>query len=93
MGQSTQRRWEDEGVAFGGGVVLTLHLINQWYLSLRVLDAELRMGHEIMDGTARLGRLQTFVGRHAVSEGVHNTNLKEEGKQSAQGLMEEAEGC
>lgn len=50
------------------------------------------MIHEVVDGAARLGRLQTFIGRHAVSEGVHNTNLKDEGKQSAQGLMEEPNG-
>lgn len=42
------------------------------------------MIHEVVDGAARLGRLQTFVGRHAVSESVHNTNLKEEGKWSAE---------
>lgn len=38
------------------------------------------MGHKVVDGAARLGRLQTFVGRHAVSEGVDNADLKDEGK-------------
>lgn len=61
-------------------------------MSLRVLDAELRVGHEVVDGAASLGCLQTLIGRHAVSEGVHNTNLKDEGERSSQGLMEEPSG-
>ena len=32
---------------------------------------------EIVDGAARLGLLQTFVGRHAFSEGGHHTDLRE----------------
>lgn len=88
VGQSSQRRRDEDGVAFRRGVVLTLVLIDQGYLGLRVLDAELRVAHEVVDGAARLGRLQTFVGRDAVSEGVHDTNLKDERKQLAQGLME-----
>lgn len=34
------------------------------------------MGHEVVDGTARFRRLQAFVGRDAVSEGIHNTDLE-----------------
>lgn len=58
-------------------------------MRLRVLNAELGVAHEVVDGAARLGRLQTFIGRYTVSEGVHYTNLKDERKQSAQSLMEE----
>lgn len=44
------------------------------------------MAHEVVDRTARLGGLQTFVGRHAVSEGIDNTNLKDKGKLSVLGV-------
>lgn len=82
VGQSSQRRRDEDGVAFGGGVILALCLIDQRYLRLCVLDVELRLAHKVVDGVARLGRLQTFVGRHPVFEGVHNTNLKDKRKQS-----------
>lgn len=78
VGQSGQRRRDDDGVAFGGGIVLAIVLIDQGDIRLRVLDAELGVAHEVVDGAARLWRLQTFVGRHAVSEGVDHTNLKDE---------------
>lgn len=47
-------------------------------MSLRVFDAKLRVGHEVVDGAASFRRLQTFIRRHAVSEGVHNTDLGDE---------------
>lgn len=34
------------------------------------------MGHEVVDGAARFRRLQAFIGRHAVPEGIHNTDLE-----------------
>lgn len=81
VGQSGEWRRDDDGVAFGGGFVLALYLINQGYLRFRVLDAELRVIHEVVYGAAGLGRLKTFVRRHAVSESIDHTNLKDKGTQ------------
>lgn len=50
------------------------------------------MVHEVVDGAARLGGLQTFIGRHAVSEGIDNTNLKDKGKLSVLGVTGEQRG-
>lgn len=79
VGQSGQRRRDDDGVPFGRRLVFALVLVDQGDLRLRVLDAELRVAHEVVDGAARLRRLQAFVGRHAVPEGVDHTDLKAEG--------------
>lgn len=84
IGKSSEWRRDDDGVAFGGGIVLALYLIDEGYVSLRVFDAEFRVGHEVVDGAAGLRCLQTLIGRHAVSEGVHNTDLKDEGEHSNQ---------
>lgn len=61
-------------------------------MSLRIVNSELRMAHEVVDGAARLGGLQTFVGRHTVSEGIDNTNLKDKGKLSVLGVTGEQRG-
>lgn len=52
VGQSSQRWRDDDGVAFGGGVVLALDLIDERYVRFRVFDAELWVGHEVVDGAA-----------------------------------------
>lgn len=41
---------------------------------------ELRLTHEVVDGAAGLGRLQILIRRHAVPEGVHHTDLRDETK-------------
>lgn len=75
VGQSGQG-WGNDGVSFGGGVVLVLVFIDHGNLSVKVLDVKLRVVHEVVDGAARLGCLQT-IGRHAVPEGVHHTDLQD----------------
>lgn len=84
VGYSGQRWRDDDGVAFGGGLVLALYLIDERDVCLRVVDAELRVAHEVVDGAARLRRLQSFVGRHAVPEGIHDADLRKN-EPSAQG--------
>lgn len=84
-GLFSQQRWHGDGVSFGRGLVLALILINQGDLRFRVLNAELRVSHEVMYGATRLGRLQTFVGRDAVSEGVHHPDLRDKREKPVQG--------
>ena len=64
-------------VALGGGVVVVaLVVVDERDVGLRVLDAELRVSHEVVDGAAGLGRLQTLVGGHGVPEGIHHPDLR-----------------
>lgn len=75
VGEAHQR-WGDDGVSFGGGAVLILVFVDQGDPSVKVLDAELWVAHKVVNGAARLGGLQTFVGGHAVPEGVHHSDLR-----------------
>lgn len=73
--QGSQRRRDEDRVSFGGSIIFSISLVDERNLRLRVLDGELRVTHEVMDGAAGLRRLQTFIRRHAVSESVHHTDL------------------
>ena len=65
------------GVPLGGCVVVVAHVIvDERDVGLRVLDAELRVGHEVVDGAPRLWRLQALVRGHGVPEGVHHPDLR-----------------
>lgn len=70
------------GVSLSGGVVLRISVVDKGDVGLRVLYPELRMGHEVVDGGARLRLLHALIGRQGAAECIHHSDLQENGMQS-----------
>lgn len=63
-------------VAFGGGIVLGVGVVDQGDVGLRVLYPELGVGHEVVDGRPRLGLLQPLIEGDGAAECIHHSDLE-----------------